>query len=521
MISVATPTRPSRRFIALLGISTLAVVAALAFAGRAVAAETLYWDNYGEQTIGSASIDGTGGGLLNLGAEAIDEPEGMAYDSVTNRLFVASEVGVEGSNGGILAINLDGTGASQFTAPGVVFDEPQGVAVDPATRMIYWINTVGESIGWAKLDGSEGGTLNTSGATVDEPCCRLAIDPAAGRVYWVNEGTSPDSIAYANSNNTGGGGELNLEGSTVEPGEEGLAVDTVDGRLYFTGGGEFGYANLNGSGGGDVAIGSAVVDGSWGIAVDPTLNRLYWPNEENSGAEAAIEAFGFADLGAGTGANLSIATTKVDRPQDPVIIKSPSGTGAPGVTRDASNPAALICASGSWAPDYPGSFVYEAPRSYAYQWSNNGAPISGATSNSYTAATAGTYTCAVTATNQTGSAAQTSAGVAVSAAKLKLRTAKKAKAKAGKSATFKVTALNQGQLSSAKAKLCVTVPKKGKKSLKAPKCKPVAAIAAGAKRKATLKLKVAKDAMPGTYKVTIAAKGAPANKVKAKVVVKG
>jgi hypothetical protein len=385
--------------------------------------------------------------------------------------------------------------------------------------MIYWLNTDGEgSISWAKLDGSEGGTLNLGDAPLDEPCCRIAIDPAGGRVYWVNEDTVPHSIGFANLNGTGGG-ELNLEGSAVDPGGEGLAVDTSNGRLYFVGNtDEFGYANLNGSGGGDVSVGTAFVDEPWGLAVDPASNRLYWANEAK---DVGIEAFGFADLSTGDGGNLTIATTQVDNPQDPVILKSPSGTGAPAVARVAGNPATLTCSQGSWAPDFAGSFVYQAPRSYAYQWSNNGAAISGATSSSYTATSPGTYACTVTATNQTGSASQASSGVAVSAAKLMLSTKKKASAKAGKAATFKVSVLNQGELASPTAKVCVTVPKKARKTIKAPKCKKLGPLAAGRKGSATLKLKVAKKARPGTYKVSILAKGAPANTVKAKLVVKG
>lgn len=508
--------RDHRPLVVGLALIALAFVAVLAFAARAQAAELLYWDNYGSESIGSSAIDGSGGGLLNLGGQTVTSPEGMAYDTASNRLFVANEAG---ANGEILAINLDGSGASLFTAPGAPIEEPEGVAVDPTRGLIFWQNVKGENIAWAKLDGSAGGVLNTTGATLEGNCCRIAIDPAGNRVYWVNEGPSPNTIDYANLDNTGGGGELNLTGSTVEPGGEGLAVDDANGRLYFLGGSnEVGYANLNGSGGGDVSTGSAEIDGPWGIAFDPSLNRLYWANENHSGTEAATNAFGFAGVLGGANGNISIASTPVKSPQDPVIIKSPAGGGVPTLTRDAKSASTLVCSQGTWGPDYAGSFVYQAPRSYAYGWTLNGAPLAGATGSTLAATTAGSYACTVTATNQAGSAAQISAAATVKAAKLKLTTKKKAKAKPGKVVKFKVKAVNQGDLASKKTKVCVKLPKSAKGELKAPKCKQLGALKGRAKKTATLKIKVLASA-GGTYKVAFKAKGVAGKAAKAKIIV--
>lgn len=515
--------RRDHRLVAVASVSiALAFVAVLAFAARSQAAETIYWNNYGASTVAFANIDGSGGGMLNLGSEKVQSPEGLAYDTVTNRLFVPNE---DEGTGHITAINLDGSGASSFTAPGAPIEEPEGVAVDPVSRTIYWENTEGEgSIAWAKLDGSAGGVLNTSGAEVVNPCCRIAIDPAGGRIYWMNLfGPSESGIAYANLNNTGGGGELDLTGSTLEPSGEGLAVDHAAGRIYFLDGEAVGYANLNGTGGGDLSLGGAPINRPWGLALDPGISRIYWGNEGNG--EEQANAFGFVGTnGSGAGAGgISIATVPVDHPQDPLIIKSPSGTAAPAITRDPANPAALSCSTGSWAGDYPGSFVYQAPRTYAYQWLLNGAAVAGATAGTLTATQPGSYTCTVTATNQSGSASQTStAAAAVNAASVKLTVKpRKAKAKAGKVAKFSVQALNQGDLQTGNAKVCVKVPKKAKKALKAPKCKTLGVVGALTTRTTKLKIKVKPTAVKGSYKVTLQIKGSAGKAVKATVKVIG
>lgn len=508
--------RDHRHFAMGPALIALAFVAVLAFAARAQAAtESIYWDNYGGTTnkVAFAGIDGSGGGALNIGANVIESPEGMAYDTVTNRLFVANAAGPKGE---ILAINLDGSGATPFAAPGAPIEEPEGIAIDPVTRTIYWENTEGTgSIAWAKLDGSVGGVLNTTGATLDTPCCRIALDPVAGRVYWVNTPTGTNSISYANVNNTGGG-NLSVAGSTVEPNEEGLAVDNTSGRLYFSNGGKFGFANLNGSGGGDVAVGSGVVNGPWGLAFDPSINTLYWGNESNGTGENT-NAIGLVNL-AGVGGGITPATAPVNEPQDPVILKSPTGTGVPTVTRDSKERSKLNCSTGSWAADYAGSFVYQAPRTFAYQWTKSGKAIGGATAPTYNAKSAGTYGCIVTAANQTGSAAQTSAAVNVKAAKLKLSTKKKANGKPGKVVSFKVKAVNQGDVKSGNAKVCVKLPGSAKGELKAPKCKSLGKLKGQAKKSATLKIKVLPSA-GGTYKVKFQVKGASGKAAKAKIIV--
>jgi hypothetical protein len=494
------------------------LVAMFAMAARAQAAETVYWDNYSgdPDTIGSASIDGSGGGLVNLGALEIDNPEGMAYDSVTNRLFVANEEGLP--DGGIAAINLDGTGATQFTAPGAPIEEPEGIVVDPATRTLYWINTDSESISWARLDGSAGGLVNISGTTVDG-AYRLALDPVGGKLYW-GSSTEPGkaAISFAATNNSGGG-TLNITGATAPESVSGIAVDSAAGRVYWIDYNQeiIAYASVGGGNGGTVNNTGATFDEPYGLAFDPALGKFYWGNYSHKEGEG-VGAIGVGLLSGG-GGSIDIASTPVDGVQDPVVLKSPTAAGVPTIAQDAKKPASLTCSQGAWGADSPGSFVYQAPRSYAYQWSNNGAAIGGATASTYLATAPGSYTCAVTATNQTGSASQTSAATKITASKVTLKTKKKAKVKPGGVATFKVTALNQGDLEAKTAKVCAKLPKKAKKAMKAPKCKKFGKLAADGKRTATLKFKVKNSAKPGTYKLTFQVKGSAGKAAKAKILV--
>lgn len=89
---------------------------------------------------------------------------------------------------------------------------PYGVAIDAAAGRVYWGNYDNGTIGFANLDGSGGGLLNTAGATVDGPS-GLAIDPLGGRIYWANAGN--DTIVYA-SFVGGAQGQVETTGATLD-----------------------------------------------------------------------------------------------------------------------------------------------------------------------------------------------------------------------------------------------------------------------------------------------------------------
>ncbi|HEU4738402.1 MAG TPA: hypothetical protein VFS54_04885 [Solirubrobacterales bacterium] len=514
--------RGHRRIATASATIALALIALLAFSHRAEAAELLYWDNYSAtpQTISVANGDGSAGGLLNLTGTTLSDPEGMAIDTVTGRLFVASSNG-GGGTGQILAVNLNGSGANVFSAPGALVDEPYGVVLDPATRIIYWANagsgdSENGSIAWAKLDGSSGGLLNTAGALVANPY-KIGLDPVNGRVYWGNHPKGgEESISFANVNNTGGG---NLSLSRPPDSSYAFAVDSAAGRLYWSEGQQdrFAYTGLLGGTVNTLDTSGAVVDSSYGFAVDPTLNKISWPNYGND--ENPVNGLGFASLSGGSGGNIS-PTAPFNGPQDLLVLKSPTGTAAPAIARNAKNRAALSCSTGGWAADFAGGYVYQAPTTYAYQWLRNGRPVAGATAATLAAKSAGSYSCTVTAANQAGSATQTSAATTVKAAKVKLTTKKKGKGEPGNQVTFKVKAVNQGDLKPKSAKVCVKLPKASKADLKAPKCKKLVQLEGRAKKTVTIKVKVKPGAEEGTDKLTFQVKGAAGKAAKSKIVVK-
>jgi hypothetical protein len=518
-VKLLDESRGSGRRLALLaGAMTFAMLAVLAVAARARATETIYWDNYRDNptTIGSADITGSGGGLLNLGGLEIETTEGMAYDPVTNRLFIASEGVTSEEEGAITYVNLDGSGAGFFHAPGLVAKSPEGIVLDPATRTMYWTNTTGNTISWAKLDGSAAGTLNTTGAAT-ESYYRLALDPASGRLFWSSRSGGKTVISWASVNNTGGG----ILPAEIKEGPDGLATNPLTNRLYLLSGGSssgtLASVGLNGGTVDSVPLTNPTFSSGYGLAIDPVTGIAYWGNYGYT--KLQTNAIGFAFLSGASPGSISPPTTPVNGAQDPVIVRSPTGTGAPQITQ---SKAALSCSQGSWAPDYPGGFVYQGPVSYSYQWLLNGQPIPGATAATLTATAAGSYSCAVTGKNPSGAATQTSAAAATvtpAGLSVSLKT-KKAKAKAGKTATVKFTLANAGDVSSVPVKLCAKLTKKAKKGLVAPKCATVAPVASGGSAVATLKVKTKKTAK-GTYKFTTQVQGASVKSVVVSVQVLG
>lgn len=191
-------------------------------------------------------------------------------------------------------------------------------------RKIYWTNS-DNTISFADLNGTGGGQLNTTGATVSGNN-DVAIDPAAGKIYWTNTGTNPNTIDFANLDGSGGGGQLNTGGARIGF-PNGLAIDVAAGRIYWANGGDatlpVSYANLDGSGGRNLNAPSNG-NGPFGLALDPTAGRVYY-GEGN--------AIFYAHTDGSGGAQLNTGSAPLDGPNFPVLLKTPSDVGAPGLRR--------------------------------------------------------------------------------------------------------------------------------------------------------------------------------------------
>lgn len=174
-----------------------------------------------------------------------------------------------------------------------------------AADRIYWSNYAGNSIAYADLDGSEGGTVPTGSATVFGPM-GLAIDSTTGRIYWANWGLGPtgDGKSISVASLSGRGGRTLLIDPAFVNGPHGLAIDPVKRRLYWpnTATNTIASARLSGGGARNLRTGSATVDGPRGLAIDPTKRRIYWANwSGNRISFARLDGTGGGDLATGAG----------------------------------------------------------------------------------------------------------------------------------------------------------------------------------------------------------------------------
>jgi hypothetical protein len=390
-----------------LALPTAFVVAFLLLASSSQAADRVYWANGGSESanrISWANLDGSGGANLNTGGVPAGQPRGVAMDVAAGRVYWTAR-----TNNLISWANLDGSwGGGNLNTAAATVSTPNGAAVHPATGKIYWANEAADTISVANLDNSGGGSdLITSsiGRTVDIPIAPV-VDPNAGKIYWGNGG-SVNKISFANLDGSGGG-DLNTSGATVNN-PHGLALDPVTNTIYWANvgldplyaGNGISYARLDGRGGGDFHPTGATLDVPVGVAIDPSARRIYWANWRGN-------KISFANLDGSGGGDLNTLGATLSGSRSPVLLKAPSGTGAPGITGGATAGAVLSCSPGSWAPDVLGSWLYRAPSGLAYSWSRNGANIPGASGNTYTTTAAGSYRCTVGASNPAGSSLQTS-----------------------------------------------------------------------------------------------------------------
>jgi DNA-binding beta-propeller fold protein YncE len=401
-----------RRRMLAVGVVVFAICAAVP-AAPAAAASRIYWSNTGGGRISYANLDGSGGANLSTsgatGGVGFDF-FGIAIDIANGRLYWADTNFGHPNESTISYANLDGSGGGDVETGAAAVEEPLGVAIDPTANRVYWANAFGNKISYANLDGSGGANLGTVGATVSEPT-GVAIDPATGRIYWAN--AAANNFGWAALDGSGGG-TIEITGPATVNKPEGVAVDPAAQRIYWAnrGANKISWANLDGSGGEDVATGSATVSEPVGVAVDPAAGRIYWGNF-SGGVDKKIS---WAALDGSGGEDLSIAgATETGAFTFPALLETPSGTVAPTVSGASTTGSTLACSQGAWAADLSSDFLFQAPRSFGYTWQLNGADLPGASGATIAATQPGSYSCRVTATNPAGSSAQTSAGLMISA----------------------------------------------------------------------------------------------------------
>jgi PQQ-like domain len=363
----------------------LLMYAAAWLASAAFAADSIYWTSYtGPGGLRVGDLGGAGASDLFTGESS---PDGVAIDPATGQIYWADT-----TSGKIRVANLDGTGARDlYTGE----SQPSGVAVDPAAGLIYWADAVSGS-GAIRVGNIDGSGARTLFANESYPV-GVTIDPAAGKIYWGSYDTF--KIRVGNLNGTGATDLFTGENYPTQ-----LAIDPAAGKLYWTNefGGNVRVGNLNGTGAASLYTGEGDVGG---VAIDPAAGKIYWTNW-NLGTVRVGSLDGSAPA-------QSLYTGQTD-PWMVALLRTPVGTGAPAVSGGGAIAQTLTCGPASWAPDLLGGFLYRAPRSLAYQWTVDGAPIAGATTSSVLARTPGDYRCEIIATNAAGSTGQTSAPTTIS-----------------------------------------------------------------------------------------------------------
>jgi DNA-binding beta-propeller fold protein YncE len=377
---------------------TLAVtVCCAATSSSAWGADRIYWANSNGAGISFADL-GTGAGTdLPIPASHVDSPEGVALDLAGGKLYWPNY-----GNDTISYANIDGSNPAELNTTGADVNEPWGIAIDPTARRVYWVNDGGSTVSYANLDGTGGGNVNITGATPPVNGAGVALDLAARRIYWA--AAASDKISYA-SLDGGGGGDVNITGVTLDS-PDGIAVDPASRKLFWASENQnkIYVANLDGSSAAEIITTGATVNAPEGVAVDPDAGRIYWGNY------ASPSKVSFARLDGTGGEDLPITDATLSGAVFPSVLKSPSPAGPPAVTRSGPN-APLVCSTGSWAPDLPGSFVFRSPSAFTFAWQLGGTEL--AEGLTLSVGQPGAYTCRTTASNPAGSVSQTSAPLQV------------------------------------------------------------------------------------------------------------
>jgi hypothetical protein len=366
------------------------MLAAVWLAPAALASARVYWSDVDSNAIRVANVNGTGS-PQTLFRGGIG-PAGVAIAPAAGKIYWAI-FGTE-RGGSIEVANLDGTGSPDDCFRGE--NAPTGVAIDSTAGKIYWADVDGDAIRVANLDDCGSASDLFKAEVAPWAPFGVAIDPAAGKIYWSD--VNSDEVRVANLDGSGSPANL-FTGEHAT----GVAIDPAANKIYWADSGRdaIRVANLDGSGS---PANLFTGEHASGVAIDPAANKIYW-------ADAHGGAIRVANLdGSDSPADLF---TGESSPGFVALLRAPAGTGAPSISGSGQVGQQLSCSQGSWAADLEGSFLYRAPRWFAYQWQLGGSDIAGANQATYTATAAGSYTCRVKASNEAGSNSQTSAPVIV------------------------------------------------------------------------------------------------------------
>jgi hypothetical protein len=399
----------------------------LCFAASANAV-TAFWANSGVNKISHAGqLEQGRGADIPIDPAYLDTPTAVAIDPSAGKVYWLNT----GHGGSIGFANMDGSSPGFLNTAGANFAGPSGMALDPATGKLYWGNSTGGSIGYAKLDGTGGGQLGISGATAEPNA--LVVDPLNGRIYWSN--FVADKISYANLDGTAAQ-DLDTTGAPVEA-PTGVTIISRTGLIYWANqkGESIGYASIDGGGGGKADF-NTVVSKPVGLATDG--GTLFWGSREREEIRDGNLA-GCCTVPLEGGASHSGVS-------GPVLLESPRISGAEGIPTVSGlrQPGStLSCSALQWQGDTIESSLYRAPQSVSYQWLRDKQPIPGAAGQTLTAAKVGDYACEVTAANFSGTNTEESHKLKIKASLgLKKATFNRAKG----TATLRVTVTGRGRL---------------------------------------------------------------------------
>ncbi|HEX5608495.1 MAG TPA: hypothetical protein VFX45_00210 [Solirubrobacterales bacterium] len=404
-------------------LATAATLLALGAATSALAADSVYWFDIEQPDplISRTNLSGGGGTDILRANPSVGAFLGIAIDAAAGRIYW-----IEGDR--INFSNLDGSGRQQLNPAGVRIESPAWLAIDTTAGKLYWFDEKTEdeqegsddtepAIAYANLDGSGGGHLRATGATIEFPS-GLVVHPAGGKLYWTDSNRS--KIGYANLDGSGGG-ELDTGSAQIDE-PFGLAVDAATQRVYWSNSesGTIGFASLSGGGGGSFQPNGTGIGFPAGIAIDPAADRLYW----SRGGPSPI---GFASLANGSGGgslDIAGASAPLLAAANPILLKAPARarTGAvasPVTVLPAYKPGAHFTCGIAWAGDLVEANLMQAPQAVAYRWLRNGIPVPGATTTMLSPIEVGQYSCQSTATNFAGSTTLSGASFTV-VSKLKL-----------------------------------------------------------------------------------------------------